>query len=56
MLKGERPTDDAARLMDIDPVYTDVQVLRWHNFTEGEPVLEATGEPLSTVAEARLNG
>lgn len=38
-------THREARLIEIDPVYTDVILRRYQEFTGDQPVLEATGEP-----------
>ena len=39
-----------SRLMEMDPIYTDVIVRRFMKYTEQEAYLESTGEPFSKVA------
>jgi DNA modification methylase len=41
----------ACRAIEIDPVYVDVAVTRWQNFTGETATLEATGEPFSARTE-----
>jgi DNA modification methylase len=36
--------------MELDPVYCDVAVRRWQNFTGQDAVLEGTGESFNAVA------
>ena len=31
--------------LEIDPIYVDVAITRWQNFTGKQAVLESTGEP-----------
>lgn len=38
-------TGRKARLIELDPKYTDVICRRWQEYTGALPVLEATGEP-----------
>jgi hypothetical protein len=38
--------------IEIDPVYVDVAIMRWQNFTGKEAVLERTGETFASLARA----
>jgi len=42
-----------ARLMEIDPKYTDVAVLRWQQFTGKEATLEGDDRTFAEVARSR---
>lgn len=44
----------AARLMELDPVFVDVIIRRWQEFTGKEALLEGTGQPFAAVASERL--
>ena len=44
----------AARLMEYDPLYVDVIVRRWQEFTGKQAVLEGDGHTFDEIAQARL--
>jgi DNA modification methylase len=44
-------TGRACHAIEIDPIYVDVAVLRWQNFTGKTATLEATGEPFRPVQQ-----
>ena len=46
-------TGRQGRLMELDPRYVDVSVLRWQDFTGAEAVLEGDGRSFAQVAEQR---
>jgi DNA modification methylase len=46
-------TGRRARLMEIDPLYVDVIVRRWQEFTGREAVLEADGQTFRAVSDER---
>jgi hypothetical protein len=41
-----------ARLIELEPVYVDVTVRRWQEFTGGGAVLEGSGRSFSEIADA----
>ena len=53
LMAAER-TDRLARGMELDPGYVDVILRRWMKSGGSEPVLQATGEPLSAVVAKRM--
>lgn len=53
---GAEKTGRACYSMELQPVYVDVIVTRWQNFTGLEAVLESTGQPWAEVAAERASG
>jgi DNA modification methylase len=47
-------TGRKARLIEIEPIYIDVSVQRWQNFTGRQATLEGDGRTFAEVAQARL--
>lgn len=45
-----------ALLMEFEPIYADVIIERWQNFTGQEAILEATGQTFKSMKEARSVG
>ena len=45
-----------ARLMELEPMYVDVIVRRWQDFTGKQAVLESTGDTFNSLAATRLAG
>jgi DNA modification methylase len=52
-LMGAEQCGRKAFLMELDPLYCDVILQRYLNFTKQEPVLEATGETFTQVKDRR---
>ncbi len=52
-LIGAEETGRRAFLMELDPLYADVIVKRWQDFTGREAVLESTGQPWAAVEGER---
>jgi len=53
-LLGCERSGRVARGMELDPLYVDVIVKRWQNFTGEEAVLEGDGRSFEAIAEERL--
>lgn len=53
IIAGEM-TGRHVRAIEIDPVYVDMAILRWQDFTGKEAVLEATGQTYAEVKAERL--
>jgi len=47
-------TGRRARLIELDPKYVDVIVMRWQNLTGGTAMLAGSGEPFSDLEKNRL--
>jgi DNA modification methylase len=53
LVAAER-TGRHARVIELDPQYVDVAVMRWQRITHKQAVLEATGQPWSEVHAERV--
>jgi DNA modification methylase len=52
LIAAER-TGRKARALEIDPIYVDVAVRRWHAYTGKSAILAGSGETFETTAEQR---